>query len=172
MSFSSFLIKGVSKILGLTSRLPDYFRYCKYCKTIRNYNINPGVAFFSGNDTYVYGEGEFFVGANSYCGSRCGIYIEKGLNCNIGSNTAISHNVRIYTSNRNPIDVITGESEVSTVSGSVSIGDNCWVGANVFICQGVSIGDNVVIGANSVVSKNIPSNVIAAGAPIRIIKSV
>lgn len=44
-------------------------------------------------------------------------------------------------------------------------------GANVFICQGVKIGDYVVIGANSIVSKDIPSNSIAAGAHIKILKS-
>ncbi|MDO5851801.1 MAG: sugar O-acetyltransferase [Methanobacteriaceae archaeon] len=52
----------------------------------------------------------------------------------------------------------------------VKIGDRCWIGANSIILPGVTIGDNVVIGAGSVVTKDIPSNVIAAGIPAKIIK--
>jgi lipopolysaccharide O-acetyltransferase len=56
-------------------------------------------------------------------------------------------------------------------SGPVIIGSNVWVGDNVVIVGPVRIGDGVVIGANSVVTSDIPENVIAVGAPARIIKS-
>lgn len=56
--------------------------------------------------------------------------------------------------------------------GNVEIGDNCWIGANVFINPGVKIGDFVVIGANSVVTKDIPSYSIAVGSPAKIIKKL
>jgi NDP-sugar pyrophosphorylase family protein len=55
-------------------------------------------------------------------------------------------------------------------SKSIYNGNNTWIGANVFIKEGVNIGNYVVIGANSVVTKDIPSNCIAVGAPIQIIK--
>ena len=45
-------------------------------------------------------------------------------------------------------------------------------GANVVVCPGVTIGDNVVIGAGSVVTKDIPSNVIAVGSPCRVIREI
>lgn len=54
----------------------------------------------------------------------------------------------------------------------VTIGDNCWIGANVTICPGVTIGENTVIGAGSVVTKDIPANVIAAGNPCRVIREM
>ena len=54
----------------------------------------------------------------------------------------------------------------------VSIGKNCWLGAGVIVLPGVTIGDNVVIGAGSVVTKNIPSNVVAVGNPCRVIREV
>lgn len=52
----------------------------------------------------------------------------------------------------------------------VHIGRNCWLGAGVIVLPGVTIGDNVVIGAGSVVTKDIPSGVIALGNPCRILR--
>ena len=54
----------------------------------------------------------------------------------------------------------------------VRIGRNCWLGAGVIIVPGVTIGDNVVIGAGSVVTKDIPDNVVAVGNPCRVLRPV
>ena len=54
----------------------------------------------------------------------------------------------------------------------VRIGRNCWLGAGVIVMPGVTIGDNVVIGAGSVVTKDIPSNVVAVGNPCRVMREV
>lgn len=54
----------------------------------------------------------------------------------------------------------------------VKIGENCWIGAGVIIVPGVTIGDNTVIGAGSVVTKDIPSNVVAVGNPCRILREI
>lgn len=54
----------------------------------------------------------------------------------------------------------------------VHIGKNCWLGAGVLIMPGITIGDNVVIGAGSVVTKDIPSNVVAVGNPCHILREV
>lgn len=54
----------------------------------------------------------------------------------------------------------------------VTIGDNCWIGAGVTICPGVNIGENTVIGAGSVVTKDIPSDVIAVGNPCRVLRDI
>lgn len=54
----------------------------------------------------------------------------------------------------------------------VRIGRNCWIGANTVILPGITIGDNVVIGAGSVVTKDIPSNVVAVGNPCKILREV
>ena len=54
----------------------------------------------------------------------------------------------------------------------VHIGKNCWLGAGVIVMPGVTIGDNVVIGAGSVVTKDIPSNVVAVGNPCRVLREV
>lgn len=52
------------------------------------------------------------------------------------------------------------------------IEDNVWVGANVTINQGVTIGKNTIIGSGSVVTKNIPANVIAVGNPCRVLREI
>lgn len=54
----------------------------------------------------------------------------------------------------------------------VVIGDNCWIGANVTICPGVTIGENSVIGAGSVVTRDIPANVVAVGNPCRVLRKI
>lgn len=54
--------------------------------------------------------------------------------------------------------------------GRVKIGDRCWLGDNVVILQGVEIGAGSIIGANSVVTKDVPQNSIAVGAPTRVVR--
>ncbi len=54
----------------------------------------------------------------------------------------------------------------------VRIGRNCWLGAGVVVLPGVSIGDNTVIGAGSVVTRDIPANVVAVGSPCRVLRPI
>jgi maltose O-acetyltransferase len=52
----------------------------------------------------------------------------------------------------------------------ISIGEDVWVGGSAIICPGITIGDRSVIGAGSVVTKDIPADVFAAGNPCKVIK--
>lgn len=54
----------------------------------------------------------------------------------------------------------------------ITIGDNCWLGGNVVVNPGVTIGENTVIGSGSVVTKDIPANVIAVGNPCKVIRKI
>ena len=54
----------------------------------------------------------------------------------------------------------------------VHIGRNCWLGAGVIVLPGVTIGDNTVIGAGSVVTRDIPANVVAVGSPCRVLREI
>ncbi len=54
----------------------------------------------------------------------------------------------------------------------VYIGKNCWIGAGAIILPGVKIGDNVVVGAGSVVTKDLPDNVVAVGNPCRVLREI
>ncbi len=54
----------------------------------------------------------------------------------------------------------------------IHIGRNCWVGAGAVILPGITVGDNVVVGAGSVVTKDLPSNVVAVGNPCRVLREI
>lgn len=88
----------------------------------------------------------------------------------IGSNAQIAPNVSIYTAGH-PIHPESRNSGYEYGIG-VTIGDNVWLGGNVIINPGVHIGNNAVIGSGSVVTKDIPENVMAVGNPCKVIKMI
>lgn len=88
----------------------------------------------------------------------------------IGKNAQIAPNVSIYTAGH-PVHPDSRNSGYEYGIG-ITIGDNVWIGGSVCIMPGVTIGDNVVIGGGSVVTKDIPDNVIAAGNPCRPIRTI
>lgn len=88
----------------------------------------------------------------------------------IGNNCMMAPNVSIYTAGH-PLHPDSRNSGYEYGIG-VTIGDNVWVGGNVVINPGVRIGNNVVIGSGSVVTRDLPDNVLAAGNPCRIIREI
>lgn len=88
----------------------------------------------------------------------------------IGNNVQIAPNVSIYSASH-PVHPETRNTGYE-YGIDITIGDNVWIGGSVCILPGVTIGDNAVIGAGSVVTKNIPGNVIAAGNPCRVIREI
>lgn len=88
----------------------------------------------------------------------------------IGNNAQIAPNVSIYTAGH-PIHPDARNSGYE-YGIEITIGDNVWIGGNTVILPGVHIGSNVVIGAGSVVTKDIPDNMIAAGNPCKVIREI
>lgn len=88
----------------------------------------------------------------------------------IGKNVFIAPNVSIYTAGH-PVHP-TARNSMYEYGIPVTIGDNCWIGGNVVICPGVNIGSGSVIGAGSVVTKDVPENVVAAGDPCRVLREI
>lgn len=86
----------------------------------------------------------------------------------IGKNLFCAPGVHIYTATH-PVDPVL-RCAGRELGKPVKIGDNVWIGGSAVICPGVTIGDNVTIGAGSVVAKDVPSNVVVAGNPCRIIR--
>lgn len=89
---------------------------------------------------------------------------------NIGANAFIAPGVCIACAGHS-IDASQRGAGIST-SKPINIGDDVWIGANATICPGVTIGNGTVIGAGSVVTKDIPSGVVAAGNPCRVIRKI
>lgn len=125
---------------------------------------------FNGNDILIYGKGSLEIGENSYIGSLSTIQLQEGNKVKIGDGCSISHNVRIYTSSKDPNFDFKYKDSATMKCGDVIIENYAWIGANVFINPGITIGENSVIGANSVVTKNIEPNSINGGVPAKIIK--
>lgn len=87
-----------------------------------------------------------------------------------GDNVFLAPHVSIYTAGH-PIDAKIRNTEVEYAK-PVTIGSDVWIGGNVVINPGVTIGNDVVIGSGSVVTKDIPDHVIAAGNPSKIIRRI
>jgi maltose O-acetyltransferase len=88
----------------------------------------------------------------------------------LGDNVMLGPGVHIYTP-QHPIDPQERATWMET-SATVTIENNVWIGGKATICPGVTIGQNSVIGAGSVVTKDIPANVVAVGNPCKIIRKI
>jgi maltose O-acetyltransferase len=109
-----------------------------------------------------------FAGENFYMNFDCVI-----LDCarvDIGDNVLCGPKVQIYTATH-PLEA---EERIkgAEFAKPIKIGNNVWIGGGAIICPGVTIGDNTTIGAGSVVTKDIPSDVLAAGVPCKVIKKL
>lgn len=108
------------------------------------------------------------VGNNFFANYNCTILdVGKVI---IGENVQFAPNVSLYTAGH-PIHPDSRNSGYEYGIG-ITIGDNVWLGGNVVVNPGVHIGNNVVIGAGSIVTKDIPDNVVAVGNPCKVIHEI
>lgn len=117
-------------------------------------------------------------------------YCDYGVNISVGENFYTNHNVTIldgakvafgdnvfiapdcvFSTAGHPIDTEQRNLGLE-IALPITVGDNVWIGTNVSVLPGVTIGSNVVIGAGSVVNRDIPDGVIAAGNPCRVIRKI
>lgn len=117
-------------------------------------------------------------------------YCDYGCNISVGDNFYTNHNVTILDGNKvtfgdnvfiapgcifstagHPIDT-EQRNQGLEIALPITVGDNVWFGANVTVLPGVTIGSDVVIGAGSVVTKDIPSGVVAVGNPCKAVRSI
>lgn len=127
------------------------------------------------------GEGAFFepgfrceygfnitVGKNFYANFDC-VMLDPG-EIIIGDSVLFGPRVGIYTS-RHAFDAAE-RAAGACYAKPVKIGNRVWVGGGVHIDQGVTIGDDTIIGAGSIVTRDVPSGVVAAGSPCRVIREI
>ena len=114
------------------------------------------------------GAGHVHFGNNVYC--NFGVTMVDDTHIYVGDNTMIGPNVTVATAGH-PIFPELREKGYQ-YNAPVRIGRNCWIGAGAVILPGVCIGDNSVIGAGSVVTGNIPPDVVAVGNPCRVLREI
>lgn len=107
-------------------------------------------------------------GENAYANFGC-IFLDAAP-IYVGKNVMMAPAVKLFTATH-PIDATERNSGIE-FAYPIHIGDNVWLGGGTIVNPGVSIGKNTVIGSGSVVTKDIPANVVAAGNPCRIIRTI
>ena len=126
--------------------------------------------------TWEYGR-HIHLGDRIFINFEC-IFLD-GADIRIGNGTMVAPRVQFLTSGhpvdpaeRARIDPATGQHIGGyCVNKPITVGSNCWIGAAALIMGGVTIGDGTTIGAGSVVTRDIPAGVVAAGNPCRVIRS-
>ena len=88
----------------------------------------------------------------------------------IGDYTMLGPNVTIATANHPILPEL--REQIYQYNLPVHIGKNCWLGAGVIVVPGVTIGDNTVVGAGSVVTRDLPANVVAVGNPCHVLRKI
>lgn len=120
--------------------------------------IMPPVYFDYGKNTY--------IGKNFYANFDC-VFLDVN-KITIGDNVLLGPRVCLFTATH-PLDL--NKRRLGLEYGKpITIGNDVWIGGNTVINPGITIGDNVVIGSGSVVTKDIPSGVVVAGNPCKIIR--
>lgn len=135
----------IKKILGTAKNnicIEPNF-WCDY-----GYNIEVGENFYSNHNLVILDCAQVKFGDNVFIGPNCGF----------------------YTANH-PLDV-KQRNEGLESAHPITVGNNVWFGGNVVVLPGVTIGDNAVIGAGSIVTKDVPANVVAVGNPCKVLKSI
>ena len=142
-----------------------------------------GELFGAENNVYLQGPIQFdygvFTSFGKFCYANFNLTILDCAPVTIGNNVLIGPNCSLVT----PIHPMVASERCVQVAedGSlyehefakpIVIGDDCWLGTNVTVCGGVTIGNSTVIGAGSVVTRDIPSGVFAAGNPCRVIRKI
>lgn len=113
------------------------------------------------------------IGDNTFIGH--GTSISAGKAISIGNNCFISGGVRISDNDGHPLNYVDRMNHLPPRKEDVKevrIGDHVWIGSHAAILKGVTIGDRSIVGACSVVTKDVPPDMIVAGNPARIIKTL
>lgn len=114
-----------------------------------------------------YGE-NLHIGARTFI--NCNLTALDVATITIGADCQIGPNVQLLTPTH-PIDPQPRRDKLEAAQ-PITLGDNVWLGGGVIVCPGVTIGENSVIGAGSVITKDIPANVVAVGNPARVIRNI
>lgn len=126
-----------------------------------------------------YGDGRIHAAPNAYIGDDCLISSAAGVE--IGEHALLAHGVHIFDNDTHPLDWRVRLEDIRAItrrntdkpaieSAPVKIGAHTWIGLNSIVLKGITIGERSIIGASSVVTKDVPDDVLVAGNPARVIR--
>ena len=107
------------------------------------------------------------IGDDCMVGDGCYLALKEGTKLLLGDDCGLSRNVKIMTSDGHPIFK---DGKRINEAKDVLLESHIWIADNVTILKGVTIGSESVIGINSMVTKDIPQNVVAVGNPARVVQ--
>jgi acetyltransferase-like isoleucine patch superfamily enzyme len=113
-------------------------------------------------------EGVVEIGAKTVLGQECTISAYQHVS--IGRECVIADRVMLIDFDHGVVEVDRPIRLQGIYKRDVRVGNNVWIGYGACILRGVTVGDNAIVGANSVVSKDVPANAVAAGAPVRVLR--
>jgi acetyltransferase-like isoleucine patch superfamily enzyme len=116
---------------------------------------------------------EFVVGDGTFIGHQCGFRIARSVR--IGKHCLLAGGVSVMDMDGHPLDATRrrdGEPTPPEGIAPVVIGDDVWIGAGALIVKGVAIGDRSIVAAGSVVTKEVPPDVVVAGNPAKVVKNL
>lgn len=134
-----------------------------------NVNLNS----YPDGDLYKTGLITYLPDSKIIIGNNCnlnGTMIHSNISVKIGNHCMFGPGTKIIDNDSHRISIDISERRKPPVRKPIEIGDNVWVGMNSLILKGVKINDNSVVAAYSVVTKDVPKNVLIAGNPAKIIK--
>lgn len=156
----------------ILSPFPDYTGNRLRTRLLRaiGFNIGRGTVIWS--VPTITGQGDIYqrlsIGADCWINIR--LMLNLGAPITIGDRAAIGHEVMILTESH---EVGTPDRRAGAVIAQpVTIGTGVWIGARTTILPGVTIGDGVIIASGSVITKDVPSNVVVGGVPAKVLREL
>lgn len=164
MSFSLYLVNAVTALLPPTRCYAMKARMYSLCglSVAQSARIVSSASFFSQSD--------IVIGEDTFVGHEVRI-LASTERVIIGSRVDIAPQVLIHTGSHE-IGNTSSRRAGTGFSREITIGDGTWIGARATVLAGVTIGKGVVIGAGSLVTSDIPDNVLAFGSPCKVVRSL
>ncbi len=145
-----------------------FFNFRRFCLRLASVDLGAGVCFCG--RSWIYGKGNISIGQNTWISPGVVIHTHTKADISIGESCDIGPGVEIITGSHQIGD--SSRRAGIGIASPVKIGNGSWIGAKTLILGGVNVGEGVIIAAGSLVAKDTPNNVLVAGVPAHVKRSL